>query len=169
MLMHLGFVWEQRYFELKDYNEKNGNCNVTSSFLENQELADWTAAQRDDYKAIEGSVKLEHPAVLTPEALTNKRMDKLKSLGFDFDFGRARTTAIKIRGTSRQNVVWETHLEELKKLREEKGNCLVPCRYRDNPKLGIWVKTQRYQYQHLIQGKKWTLNEDRTRVLEEIG
>lgn len=39
--------------------------------------------------------------------------------------------------------------EKLKEYKATYGNCLVPKRYKDNPKLGTWVDTQRVQYKKL--------------------
>jgi Helicase associated domain len=38
---------------------------------------------------------------------------------------------------------WETKFAELKRYRDEHGDCNVPAVWRENPQLGSWVHTQR--------------------------
>lgn len=40
-------------------------------------------------------------------------------------------------------VAWEARFEQLKQYQVEHGDCNVPQKYTDNPKLGAWVKVQR--------------------------
>ena len=39
--------------------------------------------------------------------------------------------------------------DQLKAYKETYGDCLVPKRYKENPKLGTWIDTQRVQYKKL--------------------
>jgi len=41
---------------------------------------------------------------------------------------------------------WEKMFSELEHYKLEKGDCNVPVGWKDNPKLGRWVKTQRRRY-----------------------
>ena len=41
------------------------------------------------------------------------------------------------------NEVWNEKYQELVQYQAEKGNCLVPARYQQNPRLGLWVAAQR--------------------------
>jgi len=65
--------------------------------------------------------------------------------------------------------IWNSHFEQLLAYREEFGNCRVPVKYANNPKLGSWVKLQREDYKHLRENKPSPMNEYRITKLESIG
>jgi hypothetical protein len=47
------------------------------------------------------------------------------------------------------NEQWDAMFARLVQYKEKHGDCLVPKRYADDPKLGTWVETQRVQYKRL--------------------
>jgi len=59
-------------------------------------------------------------------------------------------------------------LEELKKYKEEFGNCQVPQHYVHNRQLGKWVNKVRTEYKYFIKGKKSAMTEERIALLEAI-
>jgi len=59
------------------------------------------------------------------------------------------------------DVRWEAMFEELRKFKEREGHCKVPARFSDNPKLGIWVSTQR--------GQRLKISKERAAKLDSIG
>ena len=109
----LGDTWDERYGELKQYKETNGDCNVPQRYPENPQLGVWVANQRT--RKIDGK-------------LSEDRIRRLGELGFEWD---SRETK------------WENMLLELKQYKKAKGNCNVPARYPENPQLGVWVTNQR--------------------------
>lgn len=44
---------------------------------------------------------------------------------------------------------WDAMFEALVAYKKQHGHCLVPKRYKDDPKLGTWVDTQRVQYKKM--------------------
>ena len=53
--------------------------------------------------------------------------------------------------------------QRLVNYKEKYGDCLVPRRFKEDPKLASWVKTQRVAY------KKNNLSKEKIEALEEIG
>ena len=49
------------------------------------------------------------------------------------------------------------------------GHLNVPKPFNENPTLGTWVNTQRFQYSNLRRGKKSNLTEERITKLDSIG
>mmetsp|Transcript_20467 Transcript_20467/g.29184 ORF Transcript_20467/g.29184 Transcript_20467/m.29184 type:complete len:846 (+) Transcript_20467:121-2658(+) len=151
----LGFVWslrslvdwDARLYELKDYQERHGNCLVPQQYPENPQLGTWVSNQRKQYRLLkEGK----------PSPMTEDRVKKLEDLGF-------------VWSIFSHDAHWDTKLEELKEYKFQFGDCLVPEDYKDNLNLGIWVKYQRIQYKLLREGRPSTMTSERIRELEKIG
>ena len=68
-----------------------------------------------------------------------------------------------------QQTQWTEQFEELLKFNEQHGHCAVPHSNPENQVLARWVKRQRYQYKLKMAGKETTMNEARTKRLENIG
>jgi len=68
-----------------------------------------------------------------------------------------------------QRANWNEKFHELVAFSKREGHCLVPKNFRDNPKLGQWVRDQRTQYTHLAAGKRSHITRDRIQALEKIG
>jgi predicted chitinase len=129
----LGAAWEDRLGELADYRKIQGHCNVPSRYKENTKLGKWVSTQRENYK-LQQKGKKSH--------MTTFRIRKLESLGFEWDgLGAA----------------WEDRLGELADYRKIQGHCNVPSRYKENTKLGKWVRTQRTQCRLRLEGNKSNL------------
>eukprot|EP00559_Dactyliosolen_fragilissimus_P002589 CAMPEP_0184866516 /NCGR_PEP_ID=MMETSP0580-20130426/22723_1 /TAXON_ID=1118495 /ORGANISM="Dactyliosolen fragilissimus" /LENGTH=616 /DNA_ID=CAMNT_0027366247 /DNA_START=388 /DNA_END=2235 /DNA_ORIENTATION=- len=64
---------------------------------------------------------------------------------------------------------WFDRFEELKKYKDEHGNCCVPQKYEKNPSLGIWVNKQRMEYKLLQDGQKSSMTQERLKALQELG
>ena len=140
-LEDLGFVWriqdeawEEMFRQVEEFKEAHGHCNVPPHYEENPKLGVWVNTQRKSAKA-EGQ--------LVPE-----RKRRLDELGFVW---------------SLQNFRWEEMFRQLEEFKKEHGHCRVPWRYKKNPKLGRWVKTQRQ-----AKAKK-RLAPEREQRLKELG
>lgn len=68
-----------------------------------------------------------------------------------------------------QNKAWFDRFEELKKYKEDHGDCLVPQKYPPNPSLGTWVNKQRMEYKLLMDKNKSSMTEERLEALKNIG
>lgn len=66
---------------------------------------------------------------------------------------------------------WEMMFQRLLEFKEKHGHCLVPNRFKDDKKLGLWVSMQRRQYKAYSTDKfdATALSMDRIRRLEDIG
>jgi len=65
--------------------------------------------------------------------------------------------------------LWEEQFLALYAYKEQHGHCRVTARYKDNPKLGRWVMTQRRQRTLLNQGRLSSLTKERIRRLDSLG
>lgn len=76
----------------------------------------------------------------------------------------------KEKECKRNNTTWYKRFEQLKAFQKNHGHCLVPLDYAECPKLGRWVKEQRYQYSKFKQsGKANHLRADKIKLLKDIG
>eukprot|EP00804_Cyclotella_cryptica_P027074 CCRYP_013615-RA/>CCRYP_013615-RA protein AED:0.01 eAED:0.01 QI:345/1/1/1/1/1/2/401/437 len=64
---------------------------------------------------------------------------------------------------------WEDQFKALQRYRLVNGHTKVPARYKENPKLGRWVMTQRRQMALMQQGYPNALTVERIAMLDEIG
>jgi hypothetical protein len=54
---------------------------------------------------------------------------------------------------------WDAMLERLQDYKRKNGDCRVPARYEQDPKLGYWVNAQRSSYQTLSVGRRQRLDD----------
>ncbi len=139
-LEDIGFVWDtlktrwEELFEvLKKYKKDHGDCNVPTNWTENMQLSNWVAVQRRNYKN---------------KILTDDNINCLENIGFEWGVLESQ---------------WEEMFEELKKYKENHGNCNVPKYWSKNKRLGNWVSVQRSKY------KNGKLGDDNINRLENIG
>jgi len=66
------------------------------------------------------------------------------------------------------DALWKQRFNELKTYKKKHGDCLVPQRYEQNPKLGRWVSVQRKEYKKLLNGENAFITEERIDQLNEI-
>jgi hypothetical protein len=142
---HLGKAWENHLSELADYCKVHGHCNVPWNDSENAKLGRWIGKQRTQYRFYqEGKTS----------SLTTFRIQKLESLGFEWDsFGAA----------------WEDRLSELADYRKEHGHCNVPQSYSENAKLARWVAKQRSHHRLQREGKRSPMTTFRIQKLDSLG
>jgi Helicase associated domain len=76
--------WEERFEELVKYKEEHGNCQVQKNV---PTLGQWVKQQRKEYRYyVQGS---------KPSRMTQERIAKLSSIGFDFGEQRWNTGKMK--------------------------------------------------------------------------
>jgi hypothetical protein len=137
-------AWEVRLSELADFCKIHGHCNVPKHYSKNPKLANWVATQRFEYR-------LHLKGKTSPMIILH--IQKLEGLGFEWDS----------HGTT-----WEDRLGEFADYRKIHGNCNVPNRYSESPKLANWVANQRYQYRLQLEGKKSHMTPRRIQALESL-
>eukprot|EP00539_Tryblionella_compressa_P007148 CAMPEP_0178763542 /NCGR_PEP_ID=MMETSP0744-20121128/17227_1 /TAXON_ID=913974 /ORGANISM="Nitzschia punctata, Strain CCMP561" /LENGTH=234 /DNA_ID=CAMNT_0020418485 /DNA_START=55 /DNA_END=759 /DNA_ORIENTATION=- len=94
--------WEQRFQELCKYKEEKGHCHVPQFY---PVLGQWVHSQRNNYRSLINGKK-------TP--LSKERLQKLKSIGFDFGQGRQSVARKKVETLMEHGGVEksETHDEQ---------------------------------------------------------
>jgi superfamily II DNA or RNA helicase len=127
--------WKKSYDELVAYQKAHGNCDVPVKWKENPQLGGWAAAQR----SLRKSGKLH-----------SERERMLNEIGFDWRADQNKED-------------WETRFGQLKDYKQRFGDCCVPVKWAENPRLGAWVSQQR----HFQKGGK--LSPEKERLLNEIG
>ena len=171
--------WDQMFQRLLQFKEANGHCRVPKRYAADTKLGTWVHTQRIQYRKLVASKKEGAPATeeevarllagqnptLTAEEnaalkscakdeityrLTEDRRKRLEDMGFVWsarDGEKGSDVAKGMRNTYDDQ--WDNMFEKLREYKEKNGNCLVPKRYKENPKLGTWVDTQRVQYKKL--------------------
>jgi superfamily II DNA or RNA helicase len=128
-----GHRWRANYLALREYKERFGDCRVPQQWKHNRVLARWVQEQRRRYKR---------------HQLSEERIALLNELAFDW---------------STEVFTWEERFEELREYKEKYGNTRVPVKWRENPKLGKWVVSQRRKK------RTNTLNPVHEKRLTELG
>jgi hypothetical protein len=113
-------------------------------------------------------------ASLPPPPLSRKRPRDKEESSKDANPRHLSGPGNKIATGSAKLVVileekWETRLSELADYHKIHGHGNVPERYRENIKLGKWVKIQRYTYKLHQEGKTSPMTESRIQALENLG
>jgi hypothetical protein len=132
-LNKLGFVWDmyeaawtERYEELVKYKEKYGDCIVPRLHKEYPKLGDWVKNQKMLYRK-------------KSRRMTESRIADLGVLGFVWEGQRHLCRDV-------YEAAWTERYEELVLYKGKYGDCIVPRLYKEYPKLGEWVSTQRKLY-----------------------
>ncbi len=122
-LEDLGFVWdpsesqwEEIFKVLVEYKKEHGNCNVSSEWEKNKQLARWVKSQRILY---------------LDNQLDKDRIERLEDLGVVW---------------KRLESQWEEMFDALREYKKEHGDCKVPTGWAKNKRLAGWVRTQRKTY-----------------------
>ena len=123
-LNQLGFLWNavkgdwyDRFNELKEYYDKNGNSNVKQA--EDFSLYQWRNKQRKN-----------------KESLTEEKLQKLNSIEFNFEFQSQS-------GSDAGLIVWSDRLSELSDYFDLYGDYNIPRNDPDYKSLIIWLRHQR--------------------------
>jgi hypothetical protein len=130
-------AWTTRYNELVNYKQQHGNFDVPQHSETNPTLWKWCYSQRTMYKE---------------QKLPEDRIAKLNEI--NFPWGKPRVD---------QDTQWTTRYNELAEYRAKFGDCKVPRKYEEHPKLVNWIRRQR---KLLKEGK---LSAERVAKLNEIG
>ncbi len=125
--------WEEMFARLVRYKEVHDDCNVPKDWHENPKLGSWVDMQR----------QLRKNERLSPEFTK-----RLEEQGFVWEPSDEK---------------WETMFSQLLRYRDVHGDCNVPAKWSEDPKLGNWVGTQR------TLRKVGRLSEERIQRLDEIG
>lgn len=111
--------WLELYEELKRYKEEHGDTVVPAKWKKDTALSRWVRRQR----------ALKKQQLLRPD-----RVALLNAIDFQW---------VLRPGTVQWAGLWDKRFEELKHYKEKYGDVNVPTRYKHNPTLAVWVRTQR--------------------------
>jgi hypothetical protein len=144
---HQSGKWNERYQELRQFQQVHDHCSVPSHWPQNPPLAQWVKRQRYQYKLNNEG----HYSTMTEE-----RQKLLEELGFVWDS---------------HSTFWEERLNELHTFREKHGHCNVLTKYPENPQLAIWAKCQRRQFKLFCTegAKRSNMTLERISKLSRIG
>ena len=106
-------AWDEMFARLVQFHKTHSHCNVPQDWGKDLRLGTWVAKQRDNWKR---------------NRLSAERKTLLDGLGFVW-------TPI--------DTAWESKFQELVRFKERHGHCRVPSEWKENPKLGSWVKVLR--------------------------
>jgi len=132
--------WESMFQLLLEYKAQHGNTLVPRRYVKNPRLGIWVQVQRRSHRQ---------------KKLLSNRFLRLECIGF-------------VWCTQRLNEAnWELMFQSLLEYKAQHGHTLIPRKYDKNPRLGIWVQTQRKMHRNMHSNKKASSN--RVLRLESIG
>jgi len=112
---NIRFTWEMMYQQLVSYTKQYGTTRVPKSRKEYWQLRGWVNRQREFY---------------SHGKLAKTRIQLLECIGFEWQLGEK---------------YWMVMYERLLAYKEKYNSTCVPKTFKDDPKLGAWVATQRYK------------------------
>lgn len=134
-------IWNKKFQLLQKYKQTHGHCCVPQH---SKTLGRWVNTQREHYQLFRKNKKC---------VMTDERIYLLESIGFKWN--------------SHQNQ-WFQRFEQLKSFQKKHGHTIVS--QRRGGKLGLWVQTQRIQYQLFgKKGKRSSMTQERIDLLESVG
>ena len=83
-------AWESKFAELIEYKNQEGNCNVPNTRGPHQPLGRWVMKQRGMYQAMLDGDRAKQ------KGLTQERIEKLNSIGFDWRRGHNPRKGISV-------------------------------------------------------------------------
>jgi hypothetical protein len=139
-------AWEAQLAKLEAYKRKHGDCNVPTRWAEDPRLGGWVANQR----SFKRKLNRGEPSLV----ITAARTAKLDALGFAWELSAAKISQQTSEGSgTRDDAGWEVQLAKLKAYKRRHGDCNVPARWAEDPRLGSWVSDQRACKKKLDRGE----------------
>lgn len=136
--------WNAKLKELLHYKSQHGDYLVPQHYRGssgNSTLGHWVDKQRQYYRLLQiqkNSTDTDNSTKISFSPLLLSRIQKLDAIGFQW--------SAKHKMNAPRDRLWYERRNDLMEYKQKHGNCLVPLRYKSNPKLGRWVSTQRQQY-----------------------
>eukprot|EP00521_Asterionellopsis_glacialis_P007304 CAMPEP_0195282632 /NCGR_PEP_ID=MMETSP0707-20130614/1423_1 /TAXON_ID=33640 /ORGANISM="Asterionellopsis glacialis, Strain CCMP134" /LENGTH=279 /DNA_ID=CAMNT_0040341631 /DNA_START=8 /DNA_END=844 /DNA_ORIENTATION=+ len=103
-------AWNAMFQRLLEYKNKHGDCLVPVRYKKDLKLGAWVRNQR-----------------IRRKSCSKERFERLTSIGFLWSVKEPQ-----------QQQAWKTMYKRLLVYKARFGDCLVPQRYREDPKLGAW-------------------------------
>jgi len=131
--MHSEDSWDEMFDALVAYKSTHGNLKVPRQWKDNPKLGNWPRIQRRNYKN---------------RKLSPDRIGRLEQLGFEWN---------------PVEDAWDEMFDAISKYKDTHGHFNVPSRWKENPKLGVWLRIQSRNFQNKV------LSPERTKRLESLG
>ena len=112
---------------LVEFKQEFGHTNVKQTYEANASLGAWVARQRLLVRQWDGEKK-RHPPSSRKSCLMNQRIQRLRSLDFEFYVGKGTLSA----SSSKNSKDWELAFRKLLEYKATKGDCNVPTKVRPN-------------------------------------
>jgi hypothetical protein len=138
--------WDEMFERLAAYERARGDCLVPARWPDNPQLAGWVRFQR---------------ALRRVGRLQAARARELEKIGFCWEprqLAFARDPAPAAR-----EFTWDERFAQLLAFRRAYGHCQVPLAWKENLKLGMWVRMQRSAR------RDHSLDPELQRRLDEVG
>jgi hypothetical protein len=155
--------WQERFNELKQYQQDHGNCLVPGRYKENPPLGRWVESQRKQYHQYMAAKKV---GTLSGCAMTDERIALLEGIGFEWSVRKAKRSGLAVY---KPGLSWEERLEQLKEFKQAYGHCSVPYQFEQDPSFGRWVANQRNARRQLESGSYSSMTNERMELLNAIG
>ena len=147
--------WEAMLSKLVAFKAEHDHCRVPHRHPADPKLGQWVGTQRQCKKRLD--------AGNSSPGITAERVAKLEAIGFEWVMPPTRVGPVDEAG-------WEAMLSKLAAFKAEHEHCRVPCRHPADPKLGKWVRHQRFNKKRLDAGEPSPcITEARVAKLEAIG
>jgi len=154
--------WDNMFERLLKFKEKSGHCMVPKRYPPDLKLGTWVHTQRIQHrKLMTGVLRKDSnfaeaikadPSVADEISyrLTEDRRKRLEEVGFIWSAREGDKSSEQGRITRNSyDDQWDAMFNRLKEFKTKTGHCLVPKRFKEYPKLGTWVDTQRVQYKKM--------------------
>ena len=129
-------MWMETYQRLVVFKKQHNTTNVPRRYKEDPKLGTWVATQRSTYRN---------------KTIKEKRCQLLNSINFDWGNGRRAP-----------KTDWMEKYQRLVVYKTQYNITYVPVIYKEDPKLGRWVSSQRAAYNNK------TMKEERCQLLNSI-
>ena len=110
-------LWKVQFSKLAEYKRIHGDCTVPARFNGDPKLGHWVMTQRRQFNLMKKG---------KTSSMSVERIKLLNDIGFSW--------SIRIDPEK----MWMLRYEQLQQYRQDFGDCLVPQRFAENPKLGTW-------------------------------
>mmetsp|Transcript_36768 Transcript_36768/g.44347 ORF Transcript_36768/g.44347 Transcript_36768/m.44347 type:complete len:387 (+) Transcript_36768:76-1236(+) len=138
-------LWERRYSQVQDYINEFGHSRVPRYYTKNTALGKWVSSQRAYYKLFQENEKT---------VITKERIQLLNKINFEWD---------------PIDNLWNNRYDELKSYLNDNSVMALYAREEQNPKLKIWIGTQRKHYKLFQKDEKSHMTKQRINLLNNIG
>lgn len=140
--------WHKIFSKLLDSSSDNENCNDPSQLSLRTKRRGRCTLRQHNYRGRQNKET-------TP--LVPIRIETTETLGSEISSSTTNRTS------------WRHMFTKLKEYRSKYGDCLVPQKFLEDPKLGRWVDKQRHWYKCKKEDRKTSLNTSQIEEMDSIG